>query len=272
MKKIVLLLALGFGLAASAQELYVFSEPASNMPAHTITPRFTSIFGSAPNRPDQRYTPELMLGLNRFFMVHGGVSFSNLPSGRLRYESAYLYGKYRFLSRDDVHRHFRLAAFAEGSYNRRDALTDEISLQGERSGVQLGLIATQLLGRMAISATAGHTQALDAARFRHYNGDPVHPYQSVNYSVSAGLLVLPFSYTSYRQLNLNLYVELLGQRTLDQKTFYNDLAPAVQLLFNSNTKLNLGYRFQLKGDQLRNMTKTFLVSFEHTLFNMMGKH
>jgi len=70
---------------------------------------------------------------------------------------------------------------------------------------------------------------------------------------------------------VNLYAELLGQRTLERKTFYTDLAPALQLIFNSNTKLNLGYRFQLDGNQFRNMEKSYLVTVEHTFFNALKK-
>jgi hypothetical protein len=37
---------------------------------------------------------------------------------------------------------------------------DELSLEGDQSGVQAGLIATQLLHKLAISATVSGTQIL----------------------------------------------------------------------------------------------------------------
>jgi len=270
MKRLMLLLALGWCLSAGAQELYVYSEPASNMPAHSLASKLSTLLDRTDRRTSQRYMAELMAGLSSQLMVHVGTSFSNMPAGRLRWESVYAYSKYRFLSHDDMHRHFRMAAFAEAAYSQRPVQTGELNFQGERSGVQLGVIATQLVGRMALSATVSHSQALDAERFDHNAYSP-YPYQSLNYSLSGGLLVLPFSYTSYRQLNLNIYLELLGQRTLDRKTFYTDLAPSIQFLFNSNSKLNLGYRFEVGGNQLRNMDRGFLVSFEHSFFNAIGK-
>jgi hypothetical protein len=111
---------------------------------------------------------------------------------------------------------------------------------------------------------------MDPSRYDKFIYIPERLYRSVNYSLSAGYLLLPREYKSYDQLNMNIYAELLGQRTLDRKTFYLDLAPSVQFIFNSNSKLNLGYRFQIKGDQHR-MEKSFLVGFEHTFFNVLKK-
>lgn len=253
-----------------AQELYVYSEPASNMPAHSISTKLAANFGkNYAGGMESRFTPEIMLGISKKLMVHVGSSFSNMPANIQKFESAFLYGKYRFLSVDDVHKHFRMAVFAEAAYSAKDYFFDEVNLPGERSGAQLGLIATQLLNKFAASATISHTQSIDSFRSAKAVSDPKRLYQSINYSLSAGYLLLPVEYTDYSQLNMNLYVELLGQRTLERKTFYWDLAPALQFIFNSNSKLNLGYRFQLDGDQLRNMKKSFLVSFEHTFFNAL---
>ena len=92
----------------------------------------------------------------------------------------------------------------------------------------------------------------------------------MNYSLSAGYLLLPRKYTDYKQTNVNLYTELLAQQALDRKAYYVDLAPAVQVIFNSNTKLNLGYRFQLGGDMQRGAEYSFLVSLERTFLNALS--
>ena len=260
------------GLSPHAQELYVFSEPASNMPAHSLSTKLSTSFGQSENGERmQRITPELMFGFNKKFMLHTGLTFSNMTAASMRFESVYLYGKYRFLSVDDVHRHFRMAAFAEATHSRNRYAFDEVSIAGDRSGVQAGIIATQLINKFAVSGTVSHTQAMDRSRFDKVLYTPERNYQSLNYSLSAGLLLLPKEYTSYDQLNLNIYAELLGQRTLDRKTYFVDLAPAVQLIFNSNTKLNLGHRFQLSGNQWRPMEKSYYVSVEHTFFNALRK-
>jgi hypothetical protein len=94
----------------------------------------------------------------------------------------------------------------------------------------------------------------------------------MNYSLSAGYLVFPREYTDYKQLNLNLYAELLAQQSIDRKAHYVDLAPAVQLIFNSNTKLNLGYRFQLGGTMQRMAeSNNWLISLERTFLNALKK-
>ena len=85
--------------------------------------------------------------------------------------------------------------------------------------------------------------------------------------MSAGYLLFPKKYTSYEQTNLNLYVELLGQRTYDKKRYFVDLAPAAQLIFNSQAKLNLGYRFQLGGDMMRMANESWMLSFEWLFLN-----
>jgi len=268
MKKIFLLafLCIGSQMAIEAQELYVFSEPASNMPAGTLGLKFSAMRGKERHHYEgrsQRYMPELMLGFSKKLMVHAGTTFSNMYSKDNRWESVYIYGKYRFLSIDDVHRHFRMAAFAQGAYARNEPYFEDIGLQGDRSGIQGGLIATQLIGKFAGSATGSFIQTFhDNKNFRD---------QALNYSLSAGLLVLPFEYKSYRQLNLNIYAELLGQKLLESDAYYIDFAPAIQFIVNSNSKLNFGYRFQLDGNQFRSMERYFQVSLEHTFYNVLKK-
>jgi len=41
-----------------------------------------------------------------------------------------------------------------------------------------------------------------------------------------------------------------------------DMAPALQLIFKSQFKLNLGYRFQLAGDMKRMAQQSWLLSTE----------
>ncbi len=259
---------------AEGQELYVYSEPASNMPAKSISLKLT---GNLMPRQDwhdrsmQRYTPEIMFGLNKNWMVHLGTTFSDMHTPNFRWESVYLYGKYRFLSRDELHQHFRMAVFGEAAYSRSPFHNEEVSLQGDKSGVQLGLIATQLWHKFAISGAVSHTQVLDESRNDKVIYVPERIYQSMNYSLSAGYLLLPRQYTDYRQLNINLYTELLAQQTLDRKAHYTDLAPAVQFIFGSNAKLNLGYRFQLSGNMERMAESSWLISLERTFLNALKK-
>ena len=271
MHKLISAILCFISLQITAQELYVYTEPASNMPAKSLSVKLTAnLMGPQPwhNRFMQRYTPELMFGISKKIMIHTAVSFADMHTTNFRWESVYIYGKYRFLSKDDVHKHFRMAVFGEGSYSRSPFHNDEISLAGDKSGVQAGLIATHLHNKLAISAIISHTQVLDKSRYDKVIYAPSRIYQSLNYSLSAGYLLIPREYTDYKQLNINFYTELLGQQTLDRKTYFVDLAPAFQFIFNSNFKVNIGYRFQLAGTSERMSDNSWLISLERTFLNV----
>jgi hypothetical protein len=271
MKQIINMIALVLLCgAAYSQELYVYTEPASNMPAKSISVKWnTQLLKSLHNdRVEQRHTPEVMFGLNKNWMVHVAGSFSDMYTTRLRWESVRLYAKYRFLSLDDVHQHFRMAAFAEVAHSVNPAFYEEVSLNGDHSGILAGIIATQLWQKLAVSSSVSFAQVTtEKPKFI----PDAYPWQALNYSLSAGYLVLPCEYTSYRQINLNVYMELLGQQTLDRKQYYVDLAPALQLIFNSNAKVNMGYRFQLNSDMHRMADRSWQLSFEYVFLNALQK-
>lgn len=274
MRKLFILIMLFTAFRLSGQELYVFSEPASNVPAHSLSVKLTNHFVTSDKiygRFSNRLMPQVYLGVSKKFMVAAGGTFANMHTPNFRYESVNLYAKYRFLSKDELHKHFRMAVFAEASSTRAPFHFDEITLMGDKSGVELGVIATQLWHKLALSATVAHTQVLHESRTNKVLYIPSRNYQSMNYAVSAGYLVLPKEYKDYRQTNLNIYTELLAQQTLDRSTYFVDLATAMQLIFNSNAKLNLGYRFQLGGNMQRMTSNSWLISFERTFLGALKK-
>ncbi|HEX7846809.1 MAG TPA: hypothetical protein VF476_13490 [Chitinophagaceae bacterium] len=256
------------------QELYVYSEPASNMPAKSIATKMTGHFVTSNyeyDRWSQRYMPEVMFGVNRNLMLHISSTFANMHTRNFRFESVSVYGKYRFLSKDEIHKHFRMAVFADASYTRSDFHFDEISLMGDKSGIEAGLIATQLWHKFALSATVSHTQVLDKSRNDDVLYIPGRNYQSMNYILSGGYLLLPREYNDYKQLNINIYTEFIAQHTFEEKKYYVDMAPALQFIFNSNAKLNIGYRFQLGSDMSRMAKNSWLVSLERTFLSALKK-
>ncbi len=274
MRQLFILVLLLAAFRMSGQELYVFSEPASNVPAHSLSVKLTNHFVTSDKiygRFSNRLMPQVYLGLSKKFMMAAGGTFANMHTPNFRYESVNLYAKYRFLSKDELHKHFRMAVFAEASSTRAPFHYDEITLMGDKSGVELGVIATQLWHKLALSGTVAHTQVLDESRTNKVLYIPARNYQSMNYALSAGYLVLPKEYKDYRQTNLNLYAELLAQQTLDRSTYFVDLATAMQLIFNSNAKLNLGYRFQLGGNMQRMTSNSWLISFERTFLGALKK-
>jgi len=258
----------------NGQELYVYTEPASNMPAHSISVKLTDHFVTSNNiynRFSHRIMPQIMFGISKKLMFHIGGTIANMHTPDFRYESVNFYAKYRFLSNDEIHKHFRMAAFFDASATKAPFHYDEITLMGDKSGIEAGIIATQLWNKFALSGTLSHTQVLDKSRNNKVIYVPTRLYQSINYSVSGGLLVFPKEYTDYKQMNLNLYAELLGEKSLDSKKYCLDLAPAVQFIFNSNFKANIGYRFQLSGNMSRMSNNSWQVSFERTFLNALKR-
>lgn len=259
---------------ARAQELYVYTEPASNMPANSVSAKITSHFVGSEKlygNASTRLMPEVQFGISKKLMVYLGTTFSNMHNSDFRYESWNVYAKYRFLSNDDIHTHFRMAAFFEGSSTRSPFHYEEINLMGDKSGVQVGLIATQLWHKFALSGNLSHSQVLDDSRNNDIIYIPRRLYQSINYSLSAGYLILPKEYTSYKQTNLNIYLEFLGERSLDAKKYCLDMAPSLQLIFNSNTRLNLGARFQLAGNMSRMSQNSWQVSLERAFLGALKR-
>lgn len=274
MRKLICIVLFFLSIKIQGQELYVFTEPASNMPAHSISLKLTDHFVTKDNiynRFSHRLMPQVMFGISKKWMFHIGVTFSNMHTPDFKYESFNFYTKYRFISFDDIHKHFRMAAFIDASKTRAPFHYDEITLMGDKSGIEAGIIATQLWHKFALSGTLSHTQILDDSRFNKVIYVPERIYQSLNYSLSGGYLLFPKQYKDYKQTNLNLYMELLGEQTLDVKRYCIDLAPAVQLIFNSNSKLNIGYRFQLSSNMQRMAANSWQVSFERTFLNALKK-
>ncbi len=167
-QKILIAIFLATRLQATGQELFVYSEPASNMPAHSLSTKLTGNFIGKKQSPDnrfmQRYTPEVMLGVSKRLMWHIGGTFSNMYSRNFRWESVYTYIKYRFISVDDVHKHFRMAAFADAAYTRSPFMFDEVSLQGEEGGIGVAVGDTKLLNEFPISATFRPATGLDGPK------------------------------------------------------------------------------------------------------------
>lgn len=256
---------------AEAQELYIYTEPASNIPAKSISAKLSANYAEGmrwgSNGLVQRYRPEMYMGLSKNFMIRASGTFANMNTSAFKFESVSLYGKYRFLSKDEAHRHFRMAAFADASMSKAPFRYDEISLMGDKTGAEAGVVATQLINKLAISGIVSHAQVLDKSRFDKVKTNL--PYQAMNYSLSAGYLLFPKKYEDYQQTNFNIYTEILAQQTLDTKRYYIDMAPGVQFIFNSNSKLNLGYRFQLGSDMSRMARSSIQLSFERTFFGVL---
>jgi len=253
-------------LCTKAQELYVFSEPASNMAAKSIGIRVTNegIFNAGAMN---RTIPELMLSFNKNLMTHVQGFFSDMD-GKYRLEGGSLYAKYRFMSVDGTQSHLRAAAFGRISTSKRPVYTEDINLEGDNSGLQGGIVVTKLLHKLALSGTVAYNKAFVSAN-RKMAGMP-QADQLISYSLSSGYLVLPIVYKNYNQPNFNVYFEMLGKTNPENGNTYLDFAPAVQAIINSRTRIDLGYRFQVAGDIPGRYNKNmYLIRAEFNFFNVL---
>jgi hypothetical protein len=265
-----------FSLFGNSQELYVFSEPASNMPAKSVGLKYSkksikeTVLGHS--HTSNRHMLETQFGLSKKFAVHPSITVSDMYTyQKMKFESVGLNLKYRFLSLDEVHKHFRVAYFLKGVISSNNLRYEELTTEGDQTAIETGFIFTQLIHKLAISATVGINEVMDEERWAKVAGPKNYGFQNFNYSLSAGYLLFPRKYTSFNQPNFNIYCELLGARGLDRPVSYVDLAPAVQVIVRSNTKINFGYRFQIAGEMNRMATSGFVFSFEKTFLNALKK-
>ncbi len=294
---------LTFAFAGSkAQELFVFTEPASNMAAKSMGIRMGyKQFKMAHKTSAKVYriNPEIMIGVNKKIMLHVNGYASNMMQNKLKFEGGSFYTKYRFFSKDDIHSHFRLAAFGKVSvidnatvliYTAPHAIDDgnggtiiheiinykpqnEIEIDGGHSAVTGGFIATKLINRLAVSSTVSYLYRLNNVNNKK---ETIVPWKAVNYTMSAGYLIYPKEYTNYKQTNINFYAEFLGNHFLgnsswDKGKYFIDFAPAVQFIINSIARVDVGYRTQLTGNTLRMANNAFLVKVEYNFLNIFSK-
>jgi hypothetical protein len=259
------------------QELFVNSEPASNMPAKALSIRFTnkmmeghrhSASGKNNDVFMQRFVPEIAFGINKKWNLRTSAFVANYYQDKFKLEGISFYTKFRFYSNDDLHKHFRMAAFSRVSVIDHDIYFREINLEGDNSGLSTGLVATQLIHKLALSATLAHVYTLNNIGFK--KPDFVAS-NSINYTLSAGYLLLPFKYKNYNQPNLNVYIELNGRNSFSEyETHIYDVYPALQLILKSYMRIDLGYRYQIKSNAARNGYSAFIMRFEYNIFNALN--
>lgn len=266
MKKYLITILLCAGLYAKGQELFVFKYPASNAPAKSISAMVTSTYmDDLPYNINIHFMPEVMIGISKKLMVNAGAFISDKEGGGFETEGGMLYAKYRFYSKDEVHAHFRMAAFGQYSFNNSPVHQPAIDLYGHNSGYETGIVATQLKNKVAVSGTVSYLYANDNSRYKFFYGD--RNRKAIGYSLSVGRLMLPKEYVNYKQTNLNLMVEFLGQTVPNSRLSYLDIAPSVQLIFNSRTRIEAAYRFTVNNRLSRNTPEGLLLRFQYTFFN-----
>jgi hypothetical protein len=256
-------------LSCEAQELYAVTEPASNMAAGSIGFRIdNSIMNELKSgRINYHLIPEILIGVSKKVMFQGNLFFSN-RNERFAREGGSIYVKYRFLSNDAIQRHFRMAGFARISVNNSDVHQEEINMYGHNSGLEVGIVATQLLRKVALSSTLSVLKAVDNGNANKFIYGS-HESRAVNYTLSFGKLMLPYEYRTYKQTNINAMLEFLSQVNTGSGNYFVDVAPSIQMIFNSQSRVDIGYRIELASTLLRTAPSGIFIRLEHNLFNAL---
>jgi len=261
---IVFLLFISFNI--NAQELFVVTEPASNAPAGSIGVRLGQSLMKNQMDGGNIYSlsPEVTWGINKNLMVRASTNFNDMNSG-LDLKGGGVYAKYRFFSVDDLQSHFRMAAFGRYSWNNSPIQQEAIDMMGMNSGYEAGLVATQLIKKVALSSTVSYGHA-------YHNNDYNFPAEfgksAINYTLSAGRLMYPKKYTSYKQTNINTMLEFVGQTITENGKSYLDIVPSVQFIINSQARIDLAYKKELYSSMDRLTSDGFFLKLEYTIFNV----
>jgi hypothetical protein len=267
MKTITITIFILLSFRAHAQELFVVTEPASNMPASSVAIRVAQSYMKEKFTTGYNYhiMPEVMWGVNKKLMLHVASFISN-RNGNLFGEGGSLYAKYRFYSADDIHEHFRLAAFMRNSINRADIHQEEINTMGHNTGFEVGTIATKLINKIAISASTSYEQAMNNTSKNKF---PTTASNSAgNYTLSFGKLIYPKSYTSLKQTNINVMLEFVGQTLLQNRKSFLDVIPSVQFIINSQARIDIAYMKEIYSNMLRTAPNGIYLKLEYSFFNV----
>jgi len=160
-----------------------------------------------------------------------------------------------------------MAAFSRISFNNSDIHQEEIELYGHNTGMEIGIIATKLKRKFAISSTLSFAKATDNTNSNKFIYGSVNS-KALNYSLSIGKLMLPKEYSTYKQTNINCMVEILNQVNTGSGKYYLDIAPVLQVIFNSQSRVDIGYRKEIASSMIRTAPNGFFVRLEHNLFNV----
>lgn len=267
-KSLSLIVLMIFAVTLEAQELFTYTEPASNMAARTVGFRMTGTFMTERPGPvvNTHFTPEIMVGFSKRWMFHLDGFISN-RAGEWEAEGGSIYVKRRFYSVDNIHSHFRMAAYGRYSFNSSDIHQEAVDLNGHNSGIEMGMIATQLLHKVAISGSVSYIQGTENVGEKFYTKEVKLNRRAVGFTFSTGKLFLPKTYEDYNQLNVNGMVECIGQTNLTSGNTFLDVAPVLQFIIKSRMRLDLGYRMPVSNRLQRTAPGGGLVRFEYNIFN-----
>ena len=273
-------LLLLLSLYSYSQELYINTEPASLIPKGTKVVRLHhhSIFLNEDSEPGSQSSariliPQISYGISKNIMVSAAFQISNNPfdvSANSGFNGFKLYSKQRILSTDKQKYHTRLSSFIKyanhGKWNSPNYkfMKNNYDLDFQDSGLEFGLIATQLIKKLAVSVTSGFGVISNKTSDGTYDDKNFNSWHN---SISAGYLLFPRKYKSYKQTNFNIYLEYLTSSIISSQypsrysKFMSTVAPGVQFIIMSRSRLDFGYKIR-NGE----MANEFLVKLTYIIY------
>ncbi len=267
MKEIRLILVLFFLVYNNSfsQELYINTEPASLIPKGSKVIRLnnSNIFLKDVNRDSLKtaklFVPSFSYGISKRIMLTASFQFSNDPdiptNPKFGFNGFKLYSKQRIFSTDKQKFHTRLSSFIKYAYHDDKFMKDNLDIDLQDTGLEFGLLGTQLIEKLAISITSGlgiyTTENLKLAKN----------------CISFGYLVFPRKYKSYKQTNFNIYFEYMTNTVLNSDfplkydKFSYTIAPGIQFIIFSRSRLDFSYK-KRKGEN----KNEFLVKLTYIIY------
>ncbi len=315
--KILYLLLLLEISSAKAQELFPLSEPASNAPKgvvgvkaltnsyqefdalrnmvglrliYGLLPRLTLMATiSASNHHDVDLPANLVshthLGNQTIYHVspfQRGIPYPYIFNG------VYLYAKFRFMSIDRFKSHLRGAVYGEWSNVNVAHDEAEANLMDDTKGYGTGLILTYLKNHFAVSLNSGvvlpGSYAGNSTSYGLTLPTTIAYGRALNYNLSFGYLLFPKHYSSYQQINVNVYTEFVGKSYESARVCQNgmeipletpllkagnylDVHPGIQFIFNSNTRVDLSVGLPLLRQSYTHFYPFTYLSIQRYLYN-----
>jgi hypothetical protein len=258
LKNLILFFFLFTGNIALSQELYINTEPASLIPKGSKVVRLTNsnIFLDGVNGLGESLgnaillIPSVSYGISKKLMVGASIQFSNNPGSdyypNFGFNGFKIYSKQRILSTDKKKFHTRLSSFIKYAYHENKFMENNLDLEIQNSGMEFGLVGTQLINKLAISVTSGFT------RISNISDRSVTDINLnlIKNSLSMGYLVLPRKYTSYKQTNFNIYLEYITSTILNNNfpdrynKFSSIIAPGIQFILLSRSRIDFSYKIR----------------------------
>lgn len=280
-----------------SQELYIMSNAAANISKNRLEVR--NIAMSYDNLRAFHYDFQINYGLLGNLTLYNNMTYT--LDNDYQFAGNYnVNARYRFLDIDSRNYHWRFAyqGGATIPVNPQSIVSDKVEYElhpghvvsfydfggnitvpsvdfhtTDNYTIRNSIIATNLIGKFAATGEMGYNVNIAGNDFKFGN--------YFNWSLALGLLVLPKSYESYNDVNLNLYSEtkayyfekneFLGEEVPNSGGFRLDTYLGVQAIFFSSLMAEMAYLIPLHSNeyvetQIETRSNSLVLSLRYLFF------